>query len=60
LTIVLVCERAYPDSNGKPVSRRDSFMPEKRMKSMTDLIYIAVVVLFCAASGRYAGWCEKL
>jgi len=27
---------------------------------MTDLIYLAVVVLFFAASGRYAGWCGKL
>ena len=27
---------------------------------MTDLIYLAVVVLFFAASGRYSGWCEKL
>jgi len=27
---------------------------------MNDLIYIAVIVAFFAASGRYAGWCEKL
>jgi len=30
------------------------------MKAMTDLVYIAVVVLFLAASARYAGWCGKL
>jgi len=27
---------------------------------MTDLIYIAVIALFFAASELYARWCEKL
>jgi hypothetical protein len=60
LIIVLACERARPDLIRRRFSRRDSFKLEKRMKSMTDLIYLAVVVLFFTASGRYADWCEKL
>jgi hypothetical protein len=51
-------ERAPTQSAGESVAAIRS--RTKKTKSMTDLIYIAVVVLFFAASGRYAAWCEKL
>jgi len=34
--------------------------PTRNEEAMADIIYLAVVVLFFAASGRYASWCEKL
>jgi hypothetical protein len=32
----------------------------RNTKSMTDLIYIAVIALFFVAGQFYAHWCEKL